>query len=84
MPTVRLIVSKCCTLFTSFIAFDGEIMSPYSYCVKKGLVYIVIAELFSYQPFSCSKCTKLNTYVLCNMRSVPFNKYIFFTYLASL
>ena len=59
-------------------------MSPCSRCAKKGLVYITIADPFSHQPFSCSKCTKLNTYVLCNMRLVPLNKYIFLTYFISL
>ena len=58
-------------------------MSPYSYYIKKGLVYVVITDLSSRQPFFCSKCIKLNTYVLCDVRSVPFNKYIFLTCLAS-
>ena len=48
MPAVRLIVFKYYTLFTSFIALDGEIISPYSYYLKKGLVYIVIANPFSH------------------------------------
>ena len=59
-------------------------MSPCSYCVKKELMYIIIAEPSNYQPFSYSECTKLNTYMLYNMRSVPFNKYTFFAYLNSL
>ena len=48
MPTVRLIVFKHYTLFTSSIAFDGEIINPCSYYAKKGLVYIVIADPSSY------------------------------------
>ena len=48
MPAVRLTVSEYYTLLISFIAFDGEIISPYSCCVKRGLVYIAIIEPFSY------------------------------------
>ena len=48
MPAVRLIVSKYYTLFTSSIALNGEIISPYSYYMKKGLVCITIIDLSSY------------------------------------
>ena len=84
MPAIRLIVFKYCTLFASSIALNGEIISPCFCCMKKGLVYIIITEPFSCQPSFYSKYTKLNTYVLCNMRLVSFNKYIFFTCFASL
>ena len=84
MPAVRLTASKYCALFTSSIAFNGEIMSPCSHCVKKGLVCITIMESFSYQPSSYFKCTKLNTCILCNVYLVSFNKYIFLTCLISL
>ena len=84
IPIIRLIVFKYCTLFTSSIAFNGEIISPYSYYAKKGLVCVIIVNLFNHQPSSYSKYTKLNTCVLYNVRSVSFNKYIFFTYFASL
>ena len=50
-------------------------MSPYSYYIKKGLVYIIITDPFSCQPFSYTKYTKLNTRVLYNMRFISFNKY---------
>ena len=83
MPAVKLIVFKYCALFTSSIALNSEIISSCSYYAKKGLVYIVIADPSSYQPSSCSKCIKLNTYMLYNMRLVSFNKYIFFTRLNS-
>ena len=84
MPAVKFLASKCCTLLVSSIVYDGEIINPCSYCVKKGLVYIIIADPFSYQPSFCSKCTKLNTYLLYNMHLVSLNKYIFLTYFASL
>ena len=79
MLAVRLTVFKYYTLFISSIALDGEIINPYSCCVKKGLVYIAITEPFSRQPFSCFKCIKSNTCVLYNMRLVSFNIYIFLT-----
>ena len=84
IPAVRLLVFKHYTLLTSFITYNSEIMSPCSYYVKTGLVYIVIADLFSYQPFFCSEYTKLNTCILCNIHSVSFNKCIFLTCFASL
>ena len=77
MPSIRLLASVYCVLLAISISLDGEIMSPYSYYAKKGLVYITITASFSCQPFSCSECTKANTYFLYNMRSVSTNKYIF-------
>ena len=81
MSFIRLSVSKRRALLAVSISLGGEIMSPYSCYAKKGLVYIAIIDPFSYQLFSYTKCTKLNTYILCNMRSVSFNKYIFFSYI---
>ena len=48
MPAVKLTASKYYTLFISSIAFNGEIISPCSYYVKKGLVYITIIEPSGY------------------------------------
>ena len=84
MPAVKLIIFKCCTLFISSIALNGEIISPCSYYIKKGLVCVIITNLSSYQPFSSSEYTKLNTYALYNVHSVSFNKCIFFTCFNSL
>ena len=84
IPAIRLIAFKYYTLFTSSIALNGEIISPCSYCVKKGLVYITITDLSSCQSSSYFKCIKLNTYILYNMHSVSLNKCTFFTYLNSL
>ena len=84
MPAVKLTASKYYTLFISSITLDGKIMSPCSYYMKKGLVCIIIVNPSSRQPFSYSKCIKLNTRALCNMRSVSLNKYTFFTCLNSL
>ena len=70
MPVIRLTVSEYHALLISSIALNSEIINPCSYCVKKGLVCIAIAEPSNYQPSFCSKCTKLNTRVLYNVRSV--------------
>ena len=77
MPFIRSLASVCCVLLAISISLDGEIMSLYSYYAKKGLVYITIITSFSRQPFSYFKCTKANTYFLCNVRSVFTNKYTF-------
>ena len=77
MPPIRSLASIYCVLLAAFISLNSKIMSPYSCCAKKGLVYIVIIALFSCQPSSYSKCTKANTYFLCNMHLVFTNKYMF-------
>ena len=84
IPAVKLIVFKRCVLLAISISLNSEIISPYSYYAKKGLVYIIIIDSFNYQPFSYSEYTKLNTCVLYNVRLVSFNKYIFLIYLTSL
>ena len=84
MPPIRSSASIYYILLTISISLDSKIISPYSYCAKKGLVYIIIINPFSYQPSSYLECTKADTYFLYNMRSVSLNKYIFFTCLISL
>ena len=59
------------------ISLDGEIMSFYSRCAKKGLVCIIIIAFSSRQPFFYSKYTKANTCSLCDVRLVSTNKCIF-------
>ena len=61
MPSIKSTMFKHCTLFTILISLDREIMSPYSYCVKKGLVYIVLIFPSKYQPSFYLECTKANT-----------------------
>ena len=77
MPFIRSLASIYCVLLAASISLNGEIISPYSYYAKKGLVYITIIALFSCQPSSYFKCIKANTRSLCNMRLVFTNKYIF-------
>ena len=47
MPPIRSLASVYCVLLATFISLDGEIISPYSYYAKKGLVYITITAFFS-------------------------------------
>ena len=81
MPPIKLFASKCCTFLTASISLNGEIISPYSYCVKKGLVCVTITDPFGRQLSSCTKYTKLNTYMLYNMRLVSLNKYTLLYYM---
>ena len=74
MPLIRSLASVYCILLAAFISLNSEIMSPYSYCAKKGLVYITIIIPSSCQPSSYSKCTKANTCSLCDVRLVSINK----------
>ena len=77
MPSVRSLVSKRRTRVVAIILLLGEIILTYSYCVLKGLVYIVIISLLGRQPSIYFKCTKANIYLLYNMRLMSFNKYKF-------
>ena len=80
MPPIKLSISKRYALLAASISLNREIISPYSYYIKKGLVYIIIIDPFSRQPFFYAEYTKLNTYILCDMRLVSLNKYAFLYY----
>ena len=80
MPFIKLSIFKRYILLAVSISLNRELISPYSRYTKKGLVYIAIINPFSCQPFFYIKCTKLNTYILYNMRSVSLNKYTFLYY----
>ena len=80
MPFIRSITFKRYTLLAIFISLDREIMSPYSCYAKKGLVYIAIIDFSSRQSSSYTKCIKLNTRALYNMRLISLNKYTFLCY----
>ena len=77
MPFIRSLASVCCVLLAASISLDSEIISPYSYYIKKGLVYITIIALFSPQPSSYFKYIKANTCFLCDVHLVFTNKYTF-------
>ena len=74
---MRSLASIYCILLAASISLNGKIISPYSHYAKKGLVYITIIALFSCQPFFYFKCTKANTYSLCDVYLVSINKYTF-------
>ena len=48
MPFIRFIASKHRAHIVAVILLLGEIMPIYSYCILKGLVYIMITALFNY------------------------------------
>ena len=80
IPPIRLSTSKRRTLLAAFISLNREIISLCSYYAKKGLVYIAITDFSSCQLFFYIKYTKLNTYILYNVRLVSLNKYTFLCY----
>ena len=76
MPFIRSLVSKCCTYIVALILSLSVIIPMYSRCAEKKLVYIIIAALFSRQPSSYVKCTKLNMRLSYNVRLVLDTKYL--------
>ena len=76
MPFIRFLASERCAYIISIILLLSKIMPLYFYYTKKKLVYIIIAVLFSYQPSSCSKYTKLNIHLSYNIRSVSDTEYL--------
>src|SRR6266550_522842 len=73
MPVLLAFIK--CACITSIILSLGEIMSFYSYCAEKGLVYIMIASPTGRQFLSCAECTKANMHSLCDVRSAFDAKY---------
>jgi hypothetical protein len=70
MPPVRSLVFKhlaYCSKLIAIILLLGKIMPSYFCYLEKGLVYIIIIALFSWQPFFCSKYIKLNIYSSYNI-----------------
>jgi hypothetical protein len=48
MLFIRSLVFKCYAFLVTLISLNREIMNPYSYYIKKGLVYIVLITPFNY------------------------------------
>ena len=84
MPSVRSSASKRYTYIVAVILLLSKIMPTYSYYISKGLVCVVITALFSYQPSSYTKYTKLNMYSSCDIRSVSTTKCILLVRLTNL
>ena len=55
-------------------------MPTYSYCVLKGLVYIIIIAPSGHQPSLYTKCIKSNIRSSCNIKLVSNVKCAFFIY----
>ena len=84
MPLIRSLVFKRRAHAVAVILLLGEIMPSYSYYDEKKLVYIIIIALFSRQPSFYFKCTKSNTCLSCNIKSVSDAKYLYFIHFCSL
>ena len=56
MPPIKSLAFKRRAKLVSTIILLGEIMPSYSYCIKRRLLYIIIAAPSSRQPFFCAKC----------------------------
>ena len=57
----------------------NKVMPSCSYYIKKGLVYITIIALSSYQPLSYTKYIKLNICLSYNIYSISNIKYIYYS-----
>ena len=82
MPFIKSLVSKRLAYYfkpMAVILLLGKIMPTYSRYTEKGLVYIAIIAPLGCQPFSYTKCTKLNIYLSCNIYLVSNIEYIFLT-----
>ena len=77
MPFIRSSASKRRTCIIAIILSLSKIMPTYSRCLLKGLIYIAIIALLGRQPSFCTKCTKLNIHLFCNIRLVSIAKYIY-------
>jgi hypothetical protein len=61
MSFIRSLVFKHYVLLVTSISLNREIINPYSYYIKKGLVYIILISPFRRQPSFYLKYTKVNT-----------------------
>ena len=77
MPFVRSLASKRRAYIVAIILLLNKIIPTYSYCVLKGLVYIIIIAFLGCQPSSYTKYTKLNIRSSCNVRLVSNAKYTY-------
>ena len=77
MPSIRSLVFKRTAYYfklVTVILLLGKIMPTYSYCIEKGLVYIIIIASLGHQPSFYTKCTKLNIYSSCDVKLVSNTK----------
>ena len=67
MPPIKFMAFKRRAYIISLILPLSKIMPTCSYYIKKKLIYIIIAALFSCQPLSYIKCTKSNIHLTCDI-----------------
>ena len=87
MPFVRSLASKCAAYYFKLVAVIlllSKIIPSYSYCMEKGLVYIIIIAPLGRQPSSCTKYIKLNMPLSCDVRLVFDAKCIFLAHFCTL
>ena len=76
MPPIRSSASNYYTRVVLTILSLGKVISTYSYCAKKKLVYVIIASPSSRQPSSYTKYIKANIRSSYNVCSISNTKYI--------
>jgi hypothetical protein len=82
MPFIKSLAFKHLAYHSKLIAVIlllNKIMPSCSRYMEKGLVYITITVLSSWQPSFCSKCIKLNIYLSYNIYSVSNTECIYLT-----
>jgi hypothetical protein len=83
IPLIRSLTSEHYAYIVALILLLGKIMTTYSYYTVKGLVYITITALFSWQPSSYPKCIKLNIHSSCNIQLVSTDEYIYYIHFST-
>ena len=74
-PPLSLQVQRYTCTVALILSLGKIILSPYSRCVKEGLVYIALASPLSRQPSSYLECTKANIYLSYDVCSISNAKY---------
>ena len=77
MPPIRFSALERCLWLVLLIFSLSKIMPLCSHYMEKRLSYIAISAPFSRQPFSCTKCTRVNMQLSYNIYLVSAAKYIY-------
>ena len=77
MPLIRSLAFKRYAYIIAIILLLSKIMPTYSRYVLKGLVYIIIIAPLGRQPSSCTKYTKSNMRLSCNVKLVSIAKCVY-------
>ncbi len=71
------------TMLITLILSINKVIPSCFYCVKKGLIYIIIMALSSRQPLFYTKYINVNMRLSCNIYSISNTKYIYYPILLS-